>query len=86
MCPTFNFKLSQLFCSSHIDTVCLPTKPDDSSEFETAGCVATGFGKDTFEGQYQKAMKQVLPTIHSIKLEITQKKFPWDHFINTLLK
>ena len=50
-----DFKLS-----SHVDTICLPTKPNNDSEFEKEGCVATGFGKDKFDGQYQRAMKQVI--------------------------
>ncbi|XP_037074410.1 fibroin heavy chain-like [Pollicipes pollicipes] len=41
----------------HIDTICLP-EPDE--DFDYAHCVATGFGRDKFEGgTYQNIMKQV---------------------------
>ncbi len=55
------FKLNK-----HIDTICLPDKPDlRDGQYIKEGCVATGWGKTNFESdQYQTAMKQVkLPIV-----------------------
>lgn len=54
----------------HIDTICLPKVPKDTTEFEWNNCVATGYGKDNYNGQYQRAMKQVeLPLMEHQKCE-----------------
>ncbi|XP_043242993.1 prophage side tail fiber protein homolog StfR-like isoform X2 [Amphibalanus amphitrite] len=57
------FLESEVELQPHIDTICLPSLADVSSGvpfYDSAHCVATGFGRDQFEGgQYQNIMKQV---------------------------
>jgi secreted trypsin-like serine protease len=45
--------------TDHIDTICLPKTPDILDGVDQKSCVATGFGKETFQGEYQNTLKQV---------------------------
>lgn len=60
---TNNFALLHLAeefnLTDHIDTICLPESPDKLTDVDETNCIATGFGKDSFHGEYQTSLKQV---------------------------
>ena len=66
---TVEFKLDE-----HLDTICLPEFPNErESNYQKTGCVVTGWGKDAFNGNYQRAMKQIeLPIVDN---GLCQKQF-----------
>jgi len=68
--------------TERVGTICLPDSPDLDVEANPKECVATGFGKDNFNGALQETLKQVdLPIVKSKECQEMLKLKNGDDFV-----